>query len=139
MTASERVTSGSSGAVPRRRPQSRTLWAGALVVISVVLVVGFLLIPEIQPPTVTCSTPDTAACTNTENWISDRMSREFVFSQPLPARLVAVDVRPTPPEWMKLASYREGDWAALLTMAGREPVLVACYYSSDDTVACDDP
>ena len=62
-----------------------------------------------------------------------------MFAERLPARIVAVDVRPTPPEWKKLASHRDGDWAALLTMAGREPVLVACYYSSDDMVACDNP
>jgi hypothetical protein len=110
-----------------------------LVVIGVVLVVGFLLIPEIQPPTVTCSTPDTAACSNTRNWISGRSDRDFVFSEPLPATLVSVDVRPMPAEWKGRPGYPKDAWAALLTMAGRDPVLVACYYSSDDMVSCDNP
>ncbi len=111
----------------------------ALVVIGVALAVGLLLIPEIQPPTVTCSTSDAAACTNTKYWISDRMSRGMVFSEPLPATLLAVDVRPAPAEWKGRPGYLADAWAALLTMAGRDPVLVACYYSSDDMVACDNP
>jgi hypothetical protein len=131
---------GSAHAVGRSRPGRRAFWVGALAVTVVVLfVVGFQLYQDLQPPNVTCSTPDAAACANTRNWISDRMSRDSVFAEPLPARLIAVDVRPTPPKWKELASYREGDWAALLTMDGREPVLVACYYSSDDMVACDNP
>ena len=90
---------------PGERPRARTLWMGALVVaVVVVLSVGFLLIPEMQPPTVTCSTPDTATCTHTRNWISDHWGQDWVFSEPLPAHLVAVDVRPTPPEWKQHAA-----------------------------------
>jgi hypothetical protein len=122
------------------RPRARTVWKGTLVVAVIVLLsVGFLLIPEMPPTTVTCSTPDTLACTNTRNWISDHWGQDFVFGEPLPAHLVSVDVRQTPPEWTRLGIARTGDWAALLTMAGREPVLVACYYSSEEMVACDDP
>lgn len=88
-----------------------------------------------ERPTFTCATPDTKACTDTEQSIQSY--RDLVFAQPLPARLVSVEVRPTPPEWTQLASYREGDWAALITMEGREPMLMACYYSSDDMVGCD--
>lgn len=122
------------------RPRARTLWTGALVVAVIVLLSGgFLLIPEMPPTTVTCSTPDTGACTNTRDWIADHWGRDFVFGEPLPAPLVAVDVRETPPEWRELGIAREGDWAALLTMAGREPVLVACYYSSEEMVSCDNP
>lgn len=119
------------------RPRTRLLWAGMLAVAVVAVSLGVWAFAETRPPTVTCSTPDTVACADTRNWIVN--DRSFVFARPLPARLVSVDVRPTPPEWKRLANYREGGWAALLTMAGREPVLVACYYSSDDMVACDDP
>ncbi len=120
------------------RPRTRLLWTGMLAVAVVAVILGgWAAFAEIQPPTVTCSMTDTAACTNTGNWILNDWG--LVFAHPLPARLVSVDVRPTPPEWKRLAGYREGDWAALLTMAGREPVPVACYYSSDDMVACDDP
>jgi hypothetical protein len=88
-----------------------------------------------EPPTFTCATPDTKACTDTEQSILSYP--ELVFAQPLPARLLSVEVRPSPPEWTTLPGYGEGDWAALFTMEGREPMLMACYYSSDDMVGCD--
>jgi hypothetical protein len=139
VTASEQVQPRHTGVVRGLRPRRRTLGAIAVVVIGVALTVGFLLLPEIQPPTVTCSTSDAAACTNTRNWMSDRMSLDMVFLEPLPATLLAVDVRPPPAEWEGRPGYLGGAWTALLTMAGRDPVLVACYYSSDDMVACDNP
>jgi hypothetical protein len=139
VTASEHVQPGRTGVVRHPRPRRRTLGVIALIVIGVALAVGFLLLPGIQPPTVTCSTTDTAACTNTRNWMSDRLSRDMVFSEPLPATLLAVEVRPAPAEWKGRTGYLADAWAALLTMAGREPVLVACYYGSDDMVACDNP
>jgi hypothetical protein len=33
----------------------------------------------------------------------------------------------------------EGGASPGARLAGREPVLVACFYSSDETVACDNP
>jgi hypothetical protein len=123
-----------------RRVGPQRLLAGALVVaIGVLAVAGFLLYRELQPPTVTCSTSSAAACHDTRISISDRLSRDLVFTEPLPARLVAVDVRDAPPDWSERADFPEDGWAALLTMEGREPVLVACGYFSDDMVSCDDP
>lgn len=106
----------------------------AVAVLALGLGVRAVLI-AIEPPTFTCSTPDAKACRDTEQSI--RGDQNLVFAQPLPARVTSVDVRAAPPEWSQLASYQEGDWAALVTMEGREPVLMACYYSSDDMVGCD--
>jgi hypothetical protein len=87
----------------------------------------------LRQPTFTCSTPDTRACMNTERTVLGLDGMTWVFGDPLPARLLSVDVRPTPPEWHS----QEGDWAVLLTFEGRDPALALCYYSSDDMVACD--
>jgi hypothetical protein len=90
------------------------------------LVLGVILVN--QPPTFSCSTPNAKACTDTEASIRGDMS--FVFAEDLPGRLVAVDVRPAPSGW------EEGDWAAVLTVEGREPMLMQCYYTSDEMVGC---
>jgi hypothetical protein len=91
----------------------------------------------LRPPAFLCSTPDREACTNTRN--SVLYERDLVFPEPLPARLLTVDVRPAPPEWTSLPGYFEGSWAALLTLERGDPLLVACYYHSDDMVTCNLP
>jgi hypothetical protein len=117
----------------------RARWAVVLVALGVVGVgatvwgVSWLL----RPPTFTCSTTDTEACSHTTTSIL--YDRDYVFAQPLPGRLVAVDIRPAPPEWTILPEYYDGSWAAMLTLEQADPVLVACYYSSDTMVACNLP
>lgn len=90
-----------------------------------------------REPSFTCSTPDGRACSNTE--ASMRGDMRLVFAEPLPARLVSVDVRPAPSEWKSRGTYDEGDWAAFLTLEDRDPMLVLCYYSSDEMVGCQLP
>jgi hypothetical protein len=107
---------------------------GAVAIVALGLGVRAFVVAN-EPPTFSCTTPDTKACNDTKRSILS--DRDLVFAEPLPARMLSVDVRPTPPEWTQLDSYREGDWAALITMEHREPMLVACYYSSDDMVGCD--
>ena len=89
-----------------------------------------------EPPTFTCATTNVKACSDTERWMTSLSDRRLVFVEPLPARLLSVEVREPSAD---LVSDADSRWAALLTMEGREPVSVACYYSSDDMVACDDP
>jgi hypothetical protein len=72
---------------------------------------------------------------DTERWITSPSNRGFVFAGPLPARLLSVEVRDPVSDVVPNAD----EWAALLTMEGRQPVLATCYYSSDEMVACDDP
>jgi len=88
-----------------------------------------------QPPTFTCATTNVKACSDTERWMTSLSDRRSVFVQPLPARLLWVEVRDRPSDQVSNLDH----WAALLTMEGLEPVSVACYYSSDDMVACDHP
>jgi hypothetical protein len=108
-----------------------------LVVVALVGVVFIGRAIEIanEPPTFTCATTNVKACSDTERWMTSLSDRSFVFVEPLPARLLSVEVRDAPTGQVSNID----DWAALLTMEGREPVSVACYYSSDDMVACDDP
>jgi hypothetical protein len=88
-----------------------------------------------QPATFTCATARVVACRDTETWITSPSDRSFVFGKPLPARLLAVEVRDATSDFVP----NVGDWVTVLTMEGREPVSVACYYSSDSMVAWDDP
>ena len=119
------------------RKRTRLIWLGliAVAVLAVGLSVQAVILAE-RPPTFTCST-SAKACADTEASILDWP--QMVVTERLPGRLLSVDVRPIPPEWRQRRDYLEGDWAALLTVEGREPVLVTCYYSSDEMVACDAP
>ena len=91
---------------------------------------GWIALAGDEQPSFTCSTPNAKACTDTERSI--REDRRFVFSPELPARPLSVDVRPA-----IAGSTHEGDWSALLTLEGQEPMLVVCYYSSEEMVSCD--
>ena len=88
-----------------------------------------------EPPTFTCATTHVQTCTDTERSMASLSDRRLVFTEPLPARLLSVEVRDRPSDQVA----NPDQWAALLTMEGLEPVSVACYYSSDDMVACDHP
>jgi hypothetical protein len=88
-----------------------------------------------EPPAFTCATTHVKTCSDTERWMTSLSNRRLVFTEPLPARLLSVEVRDRPSDQVSNLD----DWVAVLTMEGLEPVLVACYYSSDDMVACDDP
>lgn len=117
-----------------RRRSVVALVAGAAVVLAIGVGLWAFNGP-LRQVTITCSTTDTRACSDTEDSLrSDwTFGGGFVFVDPLPAGLVSVDVRPTPPQW----NGQEGDWAVLLTFESREPILALCYYTSDDMVGCD--
>jgi hypothetical protein len=108
-----------------------------LVVVALVGAVSIGRAIEIanEPPTFTCATTNVKACSDTERSMASLSDRHLVFSEPLPARLLSVEVRDRPSDQVSNADR----WAALLTMEGRGPVSVACYYGSDDMVACDNP
>jgi hypothetical protein len=115
---------------------------GRIVILGLAVVVlvgiGFVaraIVIANEPATVTCATTNVTACRDTETWITSPLDRNFVFGKALPARLLAVEVRDATSDRVPNAE----DWIAVLTMEGREPVSVACYYSSDSMVACDDP
>ena len=130
-------------AAPRRLladPVERRAWLrSTAVVAAATIVVGsaiaFVLAYAgvIGPPTFTCSTTDARACSDTkESILSDR---SLVFGAPLVGRLISVDVRPIPSDWDG-AVISDADWGALITVEGQDPVLVPCYYGSDDMVSC---
>jgi hypothetical protein len=131
------------GAVPKQLaadPVQRRLWlmstvrvAGIAIAVAAALAFVLAYAGVIGQPTFTCSTTDARACSNTKESILS--GQVLVFGAPLAGRLVSVDVRPIPSDWDG-AVISDSDWGALLTVEGRNPVLVPCYYSSDDMVAC---
>ena len=109
--------------------------AAAIAAFLVVGVGVWAVTGPLRHPTFTCSTPDTRACSNTEEsmrW-DKTWGGTFTFGYQLPTWPVAVDIRPAPVE----LNPREGDWAIHMTFEEREPVLALCYYSSDEMIACD--
>lgn len=111
----------------------------ALLIVGLTAAAGLALIFQVGPfrPTVTCALADPAPCQDTADSILFPGSDSLY--PPPQGLLVAIDVRPAPAEWADSIDpgFQSAEWAARLKVAGSEPVLTACYYSSGDEVMCD--
>lgn len=113
-------------------------WLTGGVVLSLVLIGALVWVNRAnERPIFTCSLPSPEQrCIDTERSIlGDSVS---TFVPELSGELTAVDIRSAPAEWSRSVDpgFQAADWAAWLEREGQQPILAACYYSSEATVTC---
>lgn len=110
-----------------------------LAVVGLILLSGAIFVFVTRPGalTVTCHLDESKLCDDTASSIIG--FPEMELHPPLTGRLIAIDIRPAPPEWANSVDpgFRAAGWAALLQREDAPPILAACYYDSDPMVACD--